>query len=210
MTRKCMLWMVGLLAVGAGGCVDDLALPPLPPKVSEVVHYWHFNGLPGGTITTPIAADESALTGATITYPGTGAGYMDDVDGTTLNAQSGQPAGFGLRPRNPANTRELILVAPSTGYEKLVVSFAVMRSSSGATQEDFSYSVDGGTTWVVVGAAYDIQLEYALQTIDLSAITAVNNQAALRFRIRFLGEAAAGSSGNNRFDNIVVEGVPLS
>lgn len=200
----------GLCALAIGACVDDIALPPIPPKVSEVVHYWHFNALPTGTITAAIPADISKLTGANITYPGTGAGYVDQVDpGSALNVQSGQPAGLGLRPRNPANTRELIIVAPSTGYEKLVVSFAVMRSSSGAAQEEFSYSIDGGTTWVVVDAAYNIELDYALKTIDLSAVPAVNNKAALRFRIRFLGDLAAGASGNNRFDNIVVEGVPL-
>ena len=211
MTRTWMMVTAGLLGLGVGGCVDDIALPPIPPKASEVVHYWHFNALPSGTITTPVAADISKLTGAEITYPGTGAGYMDNVDpGSTVNAQSGQPAGLGLRPRNPANTRDLIIVAPSTGYEKLVVSFAVMRSSSGAAQEEFSYSIDGGTTWVVVDAGYNIELDYTLKTIDLSAITPVNNKATLRFRIRFLGELAAGSSGNNRFDNFVVEGVPIS
>lgn len=211
MTRTWMMVTAGLLGLGVGGCVDDIALPPIPPKASEVVHYWHFNALPSGTITTPVAADISKLTGAEITYPGTGAGYMDNVDpGSTVNAQSGQPAGLGLRPRNPANTRELIIVAPSTGYEKLVVSFAVMRSSSGAAQEEFSYSIDGGTTWVVVDAGYNIELDYTLKTIDLSAITPVNNKATLRFRIRFLGELAAGASGNNRFDNFVVEGVPIS
>lgn len=211
MTRTWMMVTAGLLGLGVGGCVDDIALPPIPPKASEVVHYWHFNALPSGTITTPVAADVSKLTGAEITYPGTGAGYMDNVDpGSTVNAQSGQPAGLGLRPRNPANTRELIIVAPSTGYEKLVVSFAVMRSSSGAAQEEFSYSIDGGTTWVVVDAGYNIELDYTLKTIDLSAITPVNNKATLRFRIRFLGELAAGASGNNRFDNFVVEGVPIS
>ena len=211
MTRTWMMVTAGLLGLGVGGCVDDIALPPIPPKASEVVHYWHFNALPSGTITTPVAADVSKLTGAEVTYPGTGAGYMDNVDpGSTVNAQSGQPAGLGLRPRNPANTRDLIIVAPSTGYEKLVVSFAVMRSSSGAAQEEFAYSIDGGTTWVVVDAGYNIELDYTLKTIDLSAITPVNNKATLRFRIRFLGELAAGSSGNTRFDNFVVEGVPIS
>lgn len=209
MRRTWMVLTAGLLGLGAGGCVDDNALAPLPPKVSEVVHYWHFNALPTGTITAPIAADVSKLTGAQITYPGTGAGYMDQVDpGTTLNAQSSQPAGLGLRPRNPANTRELIITAPSTGFEKLVVSFAVMRSSSGAAQEEFAYSVDGAT-WVVVDAGYNIELDYTLKTIDLSAVTAVNNKATLRFRIRFLGDLAAGASGNNRFDNFVVEGTPI-
>jgi hypothetical protein len=211
MTRNWVLLTIGLLGLGAVACVDDLALAPLPPKVSELVHYWHFNALPTGTIATPVPADVSKLTGANITYPGTGAGYMDQVDpGSALNLQEGQPAGLGLRPRNPANVRDLIIVAPSTGYEKLIFSFAVMRSSNGAAQEEFSYSVDGGTTWVVVDAAYNIELDYAVKTINLSTVTAVNNQANLRFRIRFLGDLAAGTSGNNRFDNILIEGIPIS
>ena len=86
-------------------------------------------------------------------------------------------------------------------------SFAVMRSSSGAAQEEFYYSANGGTTWTLVGSAYNIELDYALKTIDLSAITAVNNNPNLKFRILFIGDLAAGASGNNRFDNILVEGV---
>lgn len=207
MKRILLSVLIGTLGLTGASCVDDVAAPPAPPKLAEYIHYWHFNTLPSGTITS-VNADQSKVSGATITYPGTGAGYMDNVDpGSTVNALSAAPAGLGLRPRNPANTRELIITAPSTGYEKLVVSFAVMRSSSGAAQEEFYYSANGGTTWNLVGTAYNIELDYTLKTIDLSAITAVDNNANLRFRILFIGELAAGASGNNRFDNILVEGV---
>ena len=207
MKRSLIPLLIGILAITATACVEDVAAPPPPPKVSEYIHYWHFNALPAGTLTS-VNADLSKLTGAVITYPGTGLGYMDNVDpGSTVNALQAAPAGLGLRPRNPANTRELIIAAPSTGHEKLVVSFAVMRSSSGAAQEEFYYSANGGTTWTLVGSAYNIELDYALKTIDLSTITAVNNNPNLKFRIMFIGDLAAGSSGNNRFDNILVEGV---
>jgi hypothetical protein len=207
MKRILISGLVAVLGLTVSSCVDDIAAPPAPPKLAEYIHYWNFNTLPTGTLTT-VSADLSKVAGATITYPGTGAGYMDNVDpGTTVNAMASVPAGLGLRPRNPANTRELIIVAPSTGYEKLVVSFAVMRSSSGAAQEEFYYSANGGTTWQLVGAAYNIELDYALKSIDLSAITAVNNNANLRFRILFIGEFAAGTSGNNRFDNVLIEGI---
>lgn len=200
--------IVGAALLALSGCVADVTAPPAAPKDAEIIHYWHFNNLPAGTLTS-VAADYTRLS-ATITYPGTGAGYMDNVDpGASINLQMGQPAGLGLRPRNPANTRELLIVAPSTGYGKLVVSFAVMRSSNGAAQEVFEYSANGGTTWTQVGNAYDIPLDFELRTFDLSAIEAVNNNANLRFRIRFVGAGADGSSGNNRLDNIVVEGVPL-
>lgn len=207
MKRILLSVLVGALGFTTTACVDDVAAPPAPPKLAEYIHYWNFNTLPAGTLTT-VNADLSKVAGATITYPGTGAGYMDNVDpGSAVNALSAAPAGLGLRPRNPANTRELIITAPSTGYEKLVVSFAVMRSSSGAAQEEFYYSANGGTTWTIVGSAYNIELDYALKSIDLSTITAVNNNPNLRFRILFIGDLAAGASGNNRFDNILVEGV---
>ncbi|MDY0110498.1 MAG: CotH kinase family protein, partial [Candidatus Krumholzibacteria bacterium] len=47
-------------------------LTPIP------LHAWHFNDLPSGTLTA-VAADVSLLGGAVITYPGTGAGYLDRV-----------------------------------------------------------------------------------------------------------------------------------
>jgi len=200
--------IVGAALLALSGCVADVTAPPIPPKVSEIIHYWHFNNLPAGTLTT-VQADFTRLSG-TITYPGTGAGYMDNVDpGASVNLQMGQPAGLGLRPRNPANTRELLIVAPSTGFTKIVVSFAVMRSSNGAPQEIFEYSTNGGTTWTQVGNAYNIPLDFERRTFDLSTIDALNNNANLRFRIRFVGAGADGSSGNNRFDNIVIEGIPL-
>lgn len=201
-----------VLTLAATGCVEDLVAPPPPPTEAVLMHFWHFNNLPEGTLTAPVAADVSKVPGANITYPGTGAGYMDRVSpGSDLNLREGQSAGFGLRPRNPANTRELIITASSQGYHKLKVSFAVTRSSSGALQEEFFYSVDGGA-WVKVGQAYDITTAevYQLQAFDLSSVAAINNKANLRFRIMFLGPNAAGASGNNRFDNFLIEGVPLS
>lgn len=199
-----------LTAAGAlTACVEDKVLAPPPPEPAELVHYWHFNALPSGTLTA-VPADVSVLAGAEITYPGTGAGYMDNVDpGSDINAREGAPAGLGLRPRNPANTRALIIVAPSTGYGDIVVTWAVQRSGSGAQQEEFAYSIDGGTTWVPVGGVIPIAETWELRTIDLSAIAAVENLAALRFRILFSGVGSDGDSGNNRLDNIAVMGVPL-
>lgn len=190
------------------GCVKDEPMAPPPPVLSDVIHYWHFNNLPAGTLTS-VNADYSKLTGAVITYPGTGAGYMDYVDpGSLLGAQQSAGAGYGIRFRNPSNTREAIIVAPSTGYQKLTVSFAVMKSSttSGADNQEFYYSTNGGTTWNLVGASYVPEIDYTLKTFDLSAIAAVNDNANLRFRLLFTGPLAAGTSGNHRIDNFAVIG----
>jgi len=213
MTRIGVVLLAGLLGIGTMGCVEDIAAPPPPPKESEVVHHWHFNGLAAGTLTS-VPADQSKVGAPVITYPGTGNGYMDRVDpGTDLNALDGGLAGYGLRPRNPSNTRELLIVAPSTGYEKLEISYALQRSSpAGAEQQLLQYSADGGATWANVAPAYDltaIDPSWERKYFDLSAVTAVNNNANLRFRILFQGPAAAGTSGNHRIDNLVIEAVPL-
>jgi len=199
-----------LAGLGLAACVEDAVLAPPPPNPAEVVHYWHFNALPAGTLTA-VAADVSTLGGAEITYPGTGAGYMDQVSpGSDLNAEVGTVAGLGLRPRNPANTRELIIVAPSTGYEDLELSWAVQRSSAGAAQEEVFYSVNGGTTWVAVGGVFAVSETWEVMTIDLAPIAAVDNLAGLRFRILFTGAGADGASGNHRIDNLKITGVPIS
>ena len=85
-----------------------------------------------------------------------------------------------------------------------------MRSSTGAIQAEFAYSVDGGTTWVPVGAPIVIAEVWELKSVDLKAITAVENKANLKFRILFSGTGSDGASGNNRIDNLTVEGIPLT
>jgi hypothetical protein len=175
-----------------------------------LLHYWHFNTLPTGTLTT-VNADLDLIAGGVITYPGTGAGYMDNVDpGSTLNARSSAVAGLGLRPRNPADTRDLVIVSPTTGYEKIIVSFAVMRSGSGSTTEEFYYSTDQGVTYTKFGTAYAVEVDYTLKTFDLSAITALANNSKAQFKVKFTSTEASGTSGNNRFDNIAVEGTAMT
>lgn len=175
----------------------------------ELVHYWHFNDLPSGTLTS-VDADFSAFGTATITYPGEGAGYMDRVSpGSTINDYMEAEAGFALRLRNPADTREMIMVSPSTGYEGLFLAFVAHRSTAGAQQQELYYSIDGGDNWVQVGDAYDIQPiepDYEIFNFDLSGIEEINNNADLQFRILFTGSNASGTSGNQRIDNISITG----
>jgi hypothetical protein len=213
MTRRLLLAAL-VAGVTLAGCVQDNPVEPAiqpPPDTTKVlIHYWDFNALPEGTITAPVAADYSVLSGANITYPGTGDGYMDRIDGSELNLRRGAIPGFALRARNPANTRELLIAAPSTGYEKLIVRYAAVRTANGALSQEFYYSANAGATWTKAGETITINLEYTLYTFDLSAIAAVNNNPNLRFRILQTGDAAAGASGNNRFDNFTVEGEAAS
>ena len=61
-----------------------------------------------------------------------------------------------------------------------------------------------------VGAPIVIAEVWELNSVDLKAITAVENKANLKFRIRFTGTGSDGASGNKRSDNLTVEGIPLA
>ncbi len=176
----------------------------------QLIHYWHFNDLPTGTLVS-VPADSSLLGNAAITYPGSGAGYMDRVnEGTTLNAQPDTPAGYALRVRNPADSRELLLTLPTTGHEQINLSYATNRTSNGAQEQTLYYRSNPSSDWLEVIPAIEIAETFQLVTFDFSAISAANNNPEFAVRILFGGANASGGSGNNRFDNVLLEGLPVS
>lgn len=175
----------------------------------QLLHYWHFNTLPDGTLTS-VAADHSFSGNAAITYPGQGDGYMDRYGtGSSLNLHREEDPGYALRPRNPSYSRKLLLTAPSTGFKNIQVAFAVHRSNNGATQQAFYFSHDAGETWTMAGDPYDIHTDYTLFSFDLAGFDQVNDNPGLMFKILFQGENNTGSSGNNRFDNFSISGEPI-
>lgn len=176
--------------------------PVVDIKTEEVFQYWNFNN-----------KDDLAK-------PNVGNGSwvflgdrFDSVDGTTLNAQNSDIASTALRLRNPSG--DFILTLPTAGYEKLTLKFAVQRSNTGATNMDVSYSVNGTTysqdnltTKNFIVPAEDTSaanLGYAIVTIDLTNIVAVNNNDLLKIKI----SSVATSGGNSRFDNITLSGFKL-
>ncbi|HMI07594.1 MAG TPA: hypothetical protein VK528_08620 [Flavobacterium sp.] len=207
---------LGLLLCVLFSCTDDREITTaaiIKDPNSVLVHYWNFNTL-AGTV-TEIAPDFSLVpSGTTITYPGSGDGYMDDFDpGYATNSRNGDVEGFGFRARNPSNTRNLLFAMPTTGYRKIIVQFATARTGSGATSQIYSYSTDG-TNFTTEGLAVSTHSpiedpQNSLVTLDFSAITSVNDNPDFKIRIEFGGDAAAGASGNNRFDNLTLEGIPL-
>jgi hypothetical protein len=57
------------------------------------------------------------------------------------------------------------------------------------------------------GSSGILSSTFATVSIDLSAITALNNNANAKFRLTYDG--ATGSSGNNRWDNFYVQGTAV-
>ncbi|MDR4988337.1 MAG: putative Ig domain-containing protein, partial [Bacteroidales bacterium] len=172
----------------------------------SLVHYWHFNDLEDRQHES-VMTDFSAYEEGVLSYPGSGAGYMDRTEGTTLNTWQGVLPGYGLRVRNPSANRYLMFRAPSTGFRYLQFSFAVHRTSNGAQWQQLQYSPDGGQSWINVGDPYRIGTDYNRKTFNLQNKSDTWDNPDLLIRILFLGPEAGNTSGNNRFDNIALWGV---
>jgi len=160
--------------------------------------------------------------------------YWDNLAGAgdTINER----AGFGgccgettqnaMRARNPNDSMELLFYMPTTGYTGIIMTWETESSSSGAgcARQLFSYSLDSGNTFTTATvpvtitpggikanastttASFDSAgTSWGKVSINLSSITAINNNPKFVFRIQ-LSAPNSGTSGNNRFDNITLEG----
>ena len=93
-----------------------------------------------------------------------------------------------------------------------MVTFATTRTENGSQAQQFYFSADAGENWVAVGDVYEIPfLEdeegiYLHKEIDLSDFEEVNDNPDLHFKILFVGEGNDNTSGNNRFDNLTLDG----
>lgn len=193
---------------------------------SKLVHYWHFNNYTLTQYTDTIhgvAADYSLLdvNKAKILYaknPGTSAAYKTYIDSyvvatadyDTVNLRMSAVAGNALRVRNPSDSMKLYFYIPTTHFKNIKLTYASQSSSVGKGQlhQVFDYSVDSGITWKTSGLSVPSDsawLVYHRTTVTFTTDSTVNNNAKLVFRITFNGNDT-GDKGNNRFDNVTVEG----
>jgi hypothetical protein len=103
----------------------------------------------------------------------------------------------------------LILKLPTSGFQNPILKYAVTRTNNGATQQAVYYRTSDGGSWIFIN---DIEVSEVWQpvVIDFSEIPQSNNNPHFEVRILFTDENAAGASGNNRFDNLQLEGFSTS
>jgi len=129
--------------------------------------------------------------------------------GTTNNARQGDPAGQSLSLQggtsNANNGRNITLNVSTAGFSNIVVSFATQGTSTGFTSNQFQYSLDG-INFIDFGSPYTPATAFGTVPLVFSLVTiaSLNNNPNAAFRIVFNG--ATSATGNNRIDNIVVEG----
>ena len=135
------------------------------------------------------------------------------LGGTTTNARQGDGAGQSLTLQggtgNANNGRNITLGVSTVAFSNIVISFATQGTSSGFNSNQLQYSLDG-LTFVDFGSPYTPAAAFGSLplTFDMSSIAGLDNNPNAAFRIVFNG--ATSSSGNNRIDNMVVEGTPLT
>jgi hypothetical protein len=204
--RKFFIYL--LLSFTISSCVDDRDFSEdddnfINNPDAELIHYWSFNNT--STSNSLVTTTFTKVGGAKLEYLGN---YFDDVsEGSDINLRQNEPAGSALRLRNPSG--DFIISTPSTGYKDLIFNFATTRTSNGPSQQIVSYSTDGVnfTTAGLVNNEYGVTTDFIRHQIDLSQISGANNNANLKIKISFSGNVT-GDSGNSRFDNITLDGVP--
>ncbi len=128
--------------------------------------------------------------------------------GSALNNPNGELAGQALRLTGYANNgRDLTWMAGTEGFDAISVSFAIQRTATGFSSNQFYYTADAGETWTRFGDIFSPSTSFAVQSFDLSSIAELVNNPNAGFRITFGG--ATSTSGNNRIDNLVVSGNPV-
>ena len=199
---------------------------------AAVISYWNENtvAFPDGTFGyTPSSFPQAPNAGNgslnlanfdTTTGGANGAyTYIQNFTGTTTNAQFGDPSGGALSPQGGAdngqgvlsnNGMQILISSNTTGYTDINLSWAQRGTSTGFTSRAFEYSTNGGGSFTPLAFTGDtgaLSATFTTVSPNLTGITALENNANVVFRLTLSG--ATNSSGNNRFDNFVVQGTAI-
>ena len=166
----------------------------------DLVHYWNFNSV-------PVLGVSYTAGGADLTVSGTGTVLSDSGQSFTgENAWNGDLTGTHFRLNEPLGAT-VDLAVPTTGYREVIVRYETRRSGQGAGLQVVSYTVDG-TNYLPFAEIEVLDGVPVVQNLDFRGVTGVDHNPDFAIRITFQ-QGAGGLAGNNRFDNLTVEGEAL-
>lgn len=191
----------------------------LPAWAQQPIAYWAQNSntlASGGNGFTPSSFPQSADVGEGIlflenfdnTTNSNGAyQYIQSFAGTTSNRLDGFPSGGSLSPQvgagNSNNGMHIVLEVDTTGYQDIQLSWAQRGTSTGFTSRTVEWSVDG-SSYNTIAVDSGALGGWQTRSYDVSDVSELNDNSVVYFRITLDG--GSGTSGNNRFDNILVSG----
>lgn len=177
-----------------------------PADAQDVLHFWSFNDgenselNDGSNEPTSIPADiGTAVINHSLSFSSFG--------GNTTNIEDGFEAGADWAIAGTENIGESFEIEFSTeGFENIVFSSSATRTGAGYDNNSIEVSADGGSTFTSVAANVNFSdtpnpISYNLS----SALEDVDDNSSVVLRVTFDVDAATGG-GNNRFDNMKLEG----
>ena len=129
--------------------------------------------------------------------------------GSAINALNGEAPGQDLATiNNSANGKSIVFHFSTTGYQQVTVSMAARRSGQGFNSTVWSYSTDGTNFTTITGASTvpSAAATYELKVVDLTGITAINEQANVYLKCTYDG--AQSASASFRIDNVQINALP--
>jgi len=169
---------------------------------------WNFNDVSG------VPASQFAPSSGTGSFQ-TNWETFNNFAGSSLNLVEGDVAGRDLALVNGTSAEPTLNAGnwfqfnvSTLGFENLVVTYAGRTTGTGLRTLAWSYSVDGDS-FTHFTTVDHVELfgsaNYGLVTLDLSSITAMNNQSQISLRgtlSALEGQTAPTAAGNTRFDNV--------
>lgn len=136
-------------------------------------------------------------------------GELTSNNGSTLNALNGAAAGKDLAMINSsANGKSFVFHFSTTDYQNINISFAARRTATGFNSTAWEYSTDGTNFTALTGYSTtpDTTSTYRIVSLDLTGISAINDQANVYLRCTLNG--ATSANGSYRIDNVQINAVP--
>jgi len=200
--------------------------------LGNVITQWNFNS-------QPLDAPENTATGSFV--PLTGLGTLEgtgsittatfstglgSTDNTATDNSGAQTTNYPAQGSGSGTTGVTFRVS-TVGKDRIEVYWDVRHSNTSSRYTQFQYTTDGGTTWNNYEATGDLtegglyvgntgDTWFLQRKADLSAISAVNNNANFAFRIVTVfapgtsayaaAQTAYGTTGTLRYDMVTVTG----
>lgn len=151
--------------------------------------------------------DDENLLDPAFTLGGGQLGVVDGPSTQVLAFTGGDFISQHLRINNPIGAT-VTFQLPTTGYRAIQLDFLTRRSGSGAGTQTLEYSTNG-SDWITLENYSIANAPPQPRSFNFAAIEAADDNPDFAVRITF-SEGSGGTAGNNRFDDVVLSGLPLA
>ncbi|MFT3785640.1 MAG: hypothetical protein QM770_05675 [Tepidisphaeraceae bacterium] len=178
---------------------------------AALIAYWNFNSFSVTGTVAPSSAPNpiSADSGSGSINIGSFGGGIASFGGSTLNALNSDVSGnslslvAGVSSGTAGNNTAIFITTNTAGKQNIAISFAGRGTSTGFNTGAWAYSTDNGANYTsFTGNTASTSTTYAVASVAAPAGAA--NASSVIFRYTVSG--ATSTSGNNRIDNLQING----